>query len=57
VGYLLALLSYALGLGLSAVVDLPSSAMVVWTMALVGLVVHIAHRGGAAAATAAVRPE
>jgi zinc/manganese transport system permease protein len=51
-GYALALVSYALGLWLSAVVDLPSSAMIVWAMALVGLLVHLARRAGPGAADA-----
>jgi zinc/manganese transport system permease protein len=44
VGYALAFASYALGLWASAVVDLPSSAVIVWAMALVGLLVHVARR-------------
>ena len=44
IGYALAFASYALGLWASAVVDLPSSAVIVWAMALVGLLVHAARR-------------
>jgi zinc/manganese transport system permease protein len=42
IGLLLAWLSYALGLALSAVTDLPSSPVVVWVMVLLGIVVHLA---------------
>jgi zinc/manganese transport system permease protein len=41
-GYALALASYIIGLVLSAVFDLPSSPVIVWAMALVGLGVHLA---------------
>ncbi len=51
-GYLLALVSYAVGLALSTVTDLPSSPMIVWAMALVGLLVHLGN--GAARSTAPV---
>lgn len=40
-GLALAILSYAVGLALSSVLDLPSSAVVVWTMAVLGLIVHL----------------
>ncbi len=40
-GYGLALASYIIGLLLSAVFDLPSSPVIVWAMAVVGLVVHL----------------
>lgn len=40
-GYLFALASYAVGLVLSLVTDLPSSAVIVWAMALLGLIVHL----------------
>jgi zinc/manganese transport system permease protein len=42
VGYALALVSYLLGLGISLVTDLPSSPVIVWAMAALGLVVHVA---------------
>jgi zinc/manganese transport system permease protein len=41
-GYALALGSYLAGLAASVVTDLPSSAMIVWTMAVLGLLVHLA---------------
>jgi zinc/manganese transport system permease protein len=41
-GYGVAAGSYAIGLALSAVLDLPSSAVVVWAMAVLGLIVHLA---------------
>jgi zinc/manganese transport system permease protein len=41
VGYALAIASYVVGLGLSAATDLPSSAIVVWAMAIIALAVHI----------------
>jgi zinc/manganese transport system permease protein len=47
-GYSLSIGSYVLGLALSAVVDLPSSPVIVWAMALVGLLVHLGARGNAA---------
>jgi len=43
-GYLLALASYVIGLVMSAVFDLPSSPVIVWAMALVGLLVHFGGR-------------
>jgi zinc/manganese transport system permease protein len=43
-GYGLAIFSYVIGLVLSAVFDLPSSPVIVWTMALVGLIVHLTGR-------------
>ena len=43
-GYALALASYIVGLVLSAVFDLPSSPVIVWAMALIGLLVHLAGR-------------
>jgi zinc/manganese transport system permease protein len=42
IGYALTLASYAIGLVLSAVMDLPSSAMIVWAMAVLGVLVHLA---------------
>ncbi len=44
VGYGLAIGSYVVGLVLSAVLDLPSSPVIVWTMALIGLLVHFGGR-------------
>jgi zinc/manganese transport system permease protein len=43
-GYALALASYVVGLVLSAVLDLPSSPVIVWAMALIGLLVHFGGR-------------
>jgi len=43
-GYALSLASYLLGLVLSAVVDLPSSPVIVWAMALIGLLIHLGGR-------------
>jgi zinc/manganese transport system permease protein len=43
-GYALSISSYVIGLVLSAVFDLPSSPVIVWTMALVGLIVHLTGR-------------
>jgi zinc/manganese transport system permease protein len=42
VGLLLAVLSYAIGLALSALTDLPASPVVVWAMVMLGIVVHLA---------------
>ena len=42
IGYLLGIASYVVGLALSVVTDLPSSSVIVWAMALVGLFVHLA---------------
>jgi zinc/manganese transport system permease protein len=42
IGYGLALLSYAVGLAMSALMDLPSSAVIVWAMAILGTIVHLA---------------
>ncbi len=36
--------SYVLGLAVSLVTDLPSSAVIVWAMAAVGIVVHLTVR-------------
>ena len=49
VGYALGIASYVAGLALSVVTDLPSSAVIVWTMAALGLFVHL---GFSAAPTA-----
>ena len=46
IGYVFAFSSYVLGLWSSAVVDLPSSAVIVWVMALLGLLVHVMNRNG-----------
>src|SRR5438067_424489 len=43
-GYMLALASYLVGLALSAVVDLPSIAVIVWAMALIAVLVHLGGR-------------
>jgi zinc/manganese transport system permease protein len=43
-GYALGILSYALGLLLSLVTDLPSSAMIVWCMALLAVMLHLTGR-------------
>ena len=45
VGYLLAAVSYAVGLVVSALSDLPSSPVIVWAMAVLGLLVLLVHRG------------
>jgi zinc/manganese transport system permease protein len=51
IGYALAIASYVVGLAISVVTDLPSSPVIVWTMALLGLVVHLMgnHRASASA--------
>jgi zinc/manganese transport system permease protein len=41
-GYALAFASYLAGLAASVVTDLPSSPVIVWAMAILGLVVHLA---------------
>jgi zinc/manganese transport system permease protein len=51
IGYALAIGSYVVGLVLSAVLDLPSSPVIVWSMALIGLLVHFGGRE-----TPALRP-
>jgi zinc/manganese transport system permease protein len=43
-GYALALISYVVGLLMSAVFDLPSSPVIVWAMALIGLMIHLGGR-------------
>jgi zinc/manganese transport system permease protein len=40
-GLALAFVSYAFGLALSAITDLPSSAVIVWTMAALAVVLHL----------------
>ncbi len=42
IGYALAIASYIVGLAASVVTDLPSSPVIVWAMALIGLIVHVA---------------
>ena len=42
-GYVLAFASYVAGLVLSTVTDLPSSPVIVWAMALIGLIAHLAN--------------
>ncbi len=42
IGYGLAIASYVVGLVLSALLDLPSSPVIVWTMAVLGLLAHLA---------------
>lgn len=43
-GYALAFGSYLAGLAVSVVTDLPSSAVIVWAMAALGLLVHLSRR-------------
>ena len=45
IGYALGIASYLVGLALSVVTDLPSSAVIVWTMAILGLFVHLCGNG------------
>jgi len=47
IGYLLTAASYALGLLISALTDLPSSPVIVWTMAAVGVLVMVSQRARA----------
>jgi zinc/manganese transport system permease protein len=54
IGYAMVLASYVLGLALSAVQDLPSSPVIVWVMALLGAIVHLAGGGARAGARNAV---
>jgi zinc/manganese transport system permease protein len=42
--YLTSAAGYALGLALSALFDLPSGAVIVWTMAVIAIAVYAAHR-------------
>lgn len=49
-GYLIGAIGYALGLALSALFDLPSGAVIVWTLAACGLAYALARRGVPAAA-------
>jgi zinc/manganese transport system permease protein len=46
-GYGLAIASYVVGLAVSVITDLPSSAVIVWAMAMLGLIVHLAGKNGA----------
>ena len=45
-GYLLAVASYATGLAVSLVTDLPSSPVIVWAMAVLGILLHLTARSG-----------
>jgi zinc/manganese transport system permease protein len=45
VGYALGIASYLAGLALSVITDLPSSAVIVWAMAILGLLVHLLANG------------
>ena len=47
--YMLAIGSYIVGLCVSLVTDLPSSPVIVWAMGVLGLLVHLTGRNGAAA--------
>jgi zinc/manganese transport system permease protein len=46
-GYGLAIGSYIAGLAVSVVTDLPSSPVIVWVMAILGLLLHLTGRGAA----------
>jgi zinc/manganese transport system permease protein len=43
-GYAMAVASYVVGLGASLLTDLPSSPVIVWAMALIGILVHLTAR-------------
>ena len=45
-GYLLAIASYVTGLAVSLVTDLPSSPVIVWAMAVLGILLHVTARAG-----------
>ncbi|HEX9207876.1 MAG TPA: metal ABC transporter permease [Steroidobacteraceae bacterium] len=45
-GYALAVGSYLVGLGLSLLTDLPSSPVIVWAMAVLGVLLHLTARHG-----------
>jgi zinc/manganese transport system permease protein len=45
-GYALGIASYVVGLGVSLVTDLPSSPVIVWAMALMGILLHLTARHG-----------
>jgi zinc/manganese transport system permease protein len=44
IGYAMAVASYVVGLAASLVTDLPSSPVIVWAMALIGVIVHLMFR-------------
>jgi len=46
-GYGLAVASYLIGLAVSVVTDLPSSAVIVWAMAVLAILLHLTARGKA----------
>jgi zinc/manganese transport system permease protein len=46
-GYGLAVASYLVGLAVSVVTDLPSSAVIVWAMAVLAILLHLTARAGA----------
>jgi zinc/manganese transport system permease protein len=48
IGYALGIASYLAGLAVSVVTDLPSSSVIVCTMAVLGLIVHLCANGGQA---------
>jgi zinc/manganese transport system permease protein len=50
-GYVLAFGSYVVGLGVSLFTDLPSSPVIVWAMAVLGILLHLTARHGDATAT------
>jgi zinc/manganese transport system permease protein len=50
-GYALAFGSYLVGLGVSLFTDLPSSPVIVWAMAVLGILLHLTARHGDATAT------
>ncbi len=50
IGYGLTAVSYVIGLAASSLLDLPSSPVIVWAMAVVGTIVHLA-AGKSSAAT------
>lgn len=52
-GYVLAFGSYVVGLGVSLFTDLPSSPVIVWAMAVLGILLHLTARHGDAGA---IRP-
>jgi zinc/manganese transport system permease protein len=45
-GYALGCASYVVGLGISLVTDLPSSPVIVWAMAVMGVLLHVTARHG-----------
>ena len=52
VAYLIGAVGYAVGLGLSAIFDLPSGAVIVWTLAACGLAAALLIKGAPTAAEA-----